>query len=118
MGENNTETKPDFAKAYSKANEILVKSTVISTFPFSPTQLVKEVSPCVCRSYSKAQQFGVDIYDFGSESAVIMTMGERTIIFYDDTKPMSHVAFSILHELGHYVIGHDFRKKDDESYRR
>jgi len=118
MGEKITEAKPDFAKAYSNANEILVKSNVISTFPFSPTQLVKELSPYVCRTYAKAQRYGVDMADFGSESAVVMTMGERTIIFYDDTKPMSHVGFSILHEFGHPENGHDFRKKDEETYRR
>ena len=117
-GERITEAMPDFAKAYSKANEILVKSNTISTFPFSPVQVVKELSPYVCRTYAKARQYGLNMADFGSESAIVMTMGKRTIIFYDDTKPMSHVGFSILHEFGHPVNGHDFRKKDEETYRR
>ena len=113
-----TNNKPNFSKAYSNANEILVKSKVISTFPFSPVELVKEQTPFVCRTYSKAKKYGVDMRDFGSESAVVMSMSDKTIIFYDDTKPMTHVGFSILHEAGHPINGHDFRKKDDETYRR
>lgn len=117
-GEIITERKPDFSKAYSNANKILVNSRVISTFPFSPIQLVKEQTPYVCRTYSKAKKYGVNMRDFGSESAVVMSMGERTIIFYDETKPMTHVGFSILHEAGHPINGHDFHKKDEETYGR
>lgn len=111
-----TKNKPNFSKAYSNANKILVKSNVISTFPFSPTQLVKEQTPFVCRKYSKAQKYGVDINDFGSESAVVMSKGDRTIIFYDDSKPITHIGFSILHEAGHPINGHDYCVKDDETY--
>lgn len=117
-GEIITERKPDFSKAYSNANKILVNSRVISTFPFSPIQLVKEQTPYVCRTYSKAKKYGIDMRDFGSESAVVMSMGDRTIIFYDETKPMTHVGFSILHEAGHPINGHDFHKKDEETYGR
>lgn len=34
-------TKPDFAKAYQSANEILVTSSVITKFPFSTKELVR-----------------------------------------------------------------------------
>lgn len=117
-GEWITGTKPNFAGAYSKANEILVKSSVISTFPFSPTALVKEQTPIVCRTYAKAKKYGLEMRNFGSESAVIMAMGSKYIIFYDENKPMTHIGFSILHEFGHVVNKHDFRKKDDEMYKR
>lgn len=56
--------------------------------------------------------------DFGSESAVIMTMAGRSIIFYDDSKPITHVGFSILHEFGHPINNHDFRVKDRDTYGR
>lgn len=110
--------KPDFAGSYSKANEILVKSSVISTFPFSPKALVKEHTFIVCRSYKKAKKYGVEMTDFGSKSAIIMRLQGKYIIFYDETKPETHTRFSILHELGHAVNGHDFTKKDDETYHR
>ena len=109
-------SKPNFNKAYIKANEMLIKSSVIQSFPFSPKKLVKEQSPIVCRSYDKAKKYGVDITDFGSESATIFRLGGKSIIFYDETKPEPHIAFSILHEFGHDTLGHDFTKKDKESY--
>ena len=110
--------KPDFSRAYSKANEILVKSSAIQTFPFSPKDLVKEQTPIVCRSFKKARKYGVDITAFGSESAIIMSFQGKKIIFYDETKPDTHNRFSILHELGHEINGHDFSKKDEDTYHR
>lgn len=48
--------KPNFEKAYVTANEMLIKSSVIESFPFSPKALVKEQSSIVCRSYKKAKK--------------------------------------------------------------
>ncbi len=110
--------KPDFASAYSKANEILVKSSVISTFPFSAKALVKEQTAIPCRSYKKAKKYGVNITDLGSESAIIVRRFDKSIIFYDETKPETHISFSMLHEMGHDVNGHDFTKKDEETYKK
>ena len=64
--------KPNFSSAYTKANEILVSSNVIFTFPFSSKDLVKEKSAIPCRTYAKARSYGVDIEAFGSESAIII----------------------------------------------
>lgn len=109
-------SKPSFASAYSKANEILVKSRVIETFPYSVKKLVTEQSEIKCRSFKKALKHGVDITDFGSESAVITKKGDKYIIFYDGEKPAYHVDFSILHELGHKINNHNFQKKDEDTY--
>ena len=84
------------ARAYSKANEILVKSSAIQTFPFLPKDLVKEQTPIACRSFKKARKYGVDITAFGSESAIIMSFQGKKIIFYDETKPDTHNRFSIM----------------------
>lgn len=111
-------TKPNFSAVYSKANEILVKSRVISAFPFSPIDLVEEQSAIKCRTYKKARRYGVDISAFGSESATIFDYGGRQIIFYDDSKLMTHVKYSILHELGHPLNKHDFNVTDKELYGR
>ena len=110
--------KPNFSSAYTKANEILVSSSVISTFPFSPKDLVKEKSAIPCRTYAKARSYGVDIEAFGSESAIIMELGCRRIIFYDESKPMPHVKYSILHEFGHDQNGHDLGATDPDTYHR
>ena len=110
--------KPNFSSAYTKANEILVSSSVISTFPFSPKDLVKEKSAIPCRTYAKARSYGVDIEAFGSESAIIMELGGRRIIFYDESKPMPHVKYSILHEFGHDQNGHDLGTTDPDTCHR
>lgn len=111
-------TKPNFSSTYSKANEIIVKSLVISTFPFSPIDLVKEQSAIKCRTYNMARKYGIDISAFGSESATIFEYAGRQIIFYDDNKPMTHVKYSILHELGHTLNNHNFSVTDKEIYDR
>ena len=113
-----TVKKPNFSSAYTKANEILVSSSVISIFPFSPKDLVKEKSAIPCRTYAKARSYGVDIEAFGSESAIIMELGGRRIIFYDESKPMPHVKYSILHEFGHDQNGHDLGTTDPDTYHR
>ena len=110
--------KPNFSSVYTKANEILVSSNVISTFPFSPKDLVKEKSAIPCRTFAKAKSYGVDIEAFGSESAIIMELGARRIIFYDESKPMPHVKYSILHEFGHDQNGHDLGTTDPDTYHR
>ena len=111
-------SKPDFVRAYLKANEILVKSSAINTFPFSPKDLVKEQANIVCRSFKTAKKHGIEMEKFGSESAIIVQYGDKAIIFYDETKPETHICFSILHELGHKINGHDFTKKYNETYHR
>lgn len=111
-------TKPNFGVAYSKANEILVKSRINADFPYSVKDLIKEQSEIRCRTYKKALTYGIDISSFGSESAVIFEYGGKYIIFYDNEKPMNHVKFSILHEFGHQVMGHDFKKKDSDTYHK
>lgn len=108
--------KPNFSNAYSKANEILVKSNVITEFPYSVTDLVTEQSEIKCRTYKKALKYGVDISDFGSESATIFELCGKSIIFYNDEKPLGHVKYSILHELGHPLNGHDYFNKESATY--
>lgn len=108
--------RPDFSSVYSKANEILISSSIISSFPFSAIDLVEEQADIKCIPYSKALNYGLDIMSFGSESAVIFEFKGRFIIFYNDNKPLSHIQFSILHELGHYINKHSFLCTDNSTY--
>lgn len=119
MTKNKTvDKKPDFATAYSKANEILAKSRVVNTFPFSPIELVKELSDIKCRTYKSALKRQIDITALGSNSAIIIRNDNKQIIFYDDTKPITHIKYSILHEFGHVLNNHDFSVKDKKIYTR
>lgn len=109
-------SKPDFQKAYIKANEILVSSKIINSFPYSAIKLIKEQSNIVCRSFEKAHKYNVDIEAFGSDSAVIMNFGDKYIIFYNQNEIPARIKFSMLHEFGHKVNVHEFRVTSDEIY--
>ena len=94
------------------ANEILVASSDIASFPVKVKKVVKEWTDIQLRSFKAAKEKGIDIEAFGSEAAVIQCLDGRYIIFYnqDDIEP--RIKFSILHEFGHYYLGHELNKKD------
>ena len=110
--------KPNFAKSYKNANEILVKSSVITSFPYSSIDLVKEQSAIKCCSFGKAMSYGFNPNDLGSESAIITEYHGKSIIFYNEEKPNSHINFSVLHELGHPINDHDLRISDKNEYHK
>ena len=109
----------DFHHAVVMANEMLVRAG-IKSYPFDPLNVIKLIPNCVCRKFQTGQNWGVDIRSFGSESAIIVEMGGKAIIFYDETKPRSHISFSILHELGHLILKHPLHYKSlpSDSYHR
>lgn len=98
--------KPNFSKAMIKANEILTESTTIEDFPFSAIKVVREFTDICCHSFKYAQSHNSPIYSFGSESAVILELNGRLILFFDDTKNKYHCRYSILHEFAHLYLGH------------
>ena len=111
--------KPDFELAYIKANSVLVTTEAITEIPFSAKKLVEARSDIRCKSYKQAKKYGVDISVFGSESAVLITYHGKKIIFYDDSKPLSHINFSKIHEFGHDDLGHVMSKNiSEELYKR
>lgn len=111
--------KPNFSVAYSRANEILATSNVISTFPYSAIDLVKEQMGIPCKSYQFAlSKYGLDVRDLGSDSAIVTEIGGRYIIFYDKEKPEGHIKFSLLHELGHPANGHNLATTDSDTYQK
>ena len=111
-----TDSKPNFQKVYINANEILVSSKIITNFPYSATKLIKEQSSIVCRSFDKAHKYNVDIEAFGSDSAVIMNLDDKYIIFYNQNEMPERIKFSMLHEFGHKVNEHKFIVTSDEVY--
>lgn len=98
---------PNFKKAYIMANQIIVCSTTMDGFPFKAKALVKEQADIAFCTFEKASiKFGLDIRQFGSESAVLMEMNGAHIIFYNQSEALYRIRFSILHEFGHYILGH------------
>lgn len=110
--------KPDFKKAYILANKILLISQVINAFPFSVTQLIKEISDIQCCSFKRAEKHNVDIEAFGSKSAILTEYLGRQIIFYNQFDLDERVRFSILHEIGHYLLDHDMDTDNKELYEK
>ena len=106
----------DFVMIYRKANEILATTSVIETFPYKISQLIKEQSDIRICKYSKAlSKYGIPMEHFGSESAVLMECEGAYIIFYNDEEKEYRVRFSIGHEFGHYVFKHKMNLRDDDS---
>ena len=114
------DVKPEFSRSYKLGNEILVSSHSLTDFPFSIKKIVQERGngSIACKPFSKAALYGVDITTFGSESATIFAYNGRYIIFYNEEEKMERVRFSIGHELGHYLLGHDFNLPKGDQYDR
>ena len=110
--------KPDFEKSYITANNILVSSDVLTSFPFKVKDIIKKEDDIKCCSYKKAKKFNVNIEDFGSKSAVLIRMENNKIIFYNEEESIPRIKFSILHEYGHYKLQHDLNIKDKDMYKK
>ena len=101
-------TEPDFKYACEKANEILICSNTIKTFPFSGSQLIMEMSDIELEPYSnytKPDLPGEKI--FGSKDAAIKELEGMFIIFYNDKMLKTRQRFTACHEFGHYYLNHD-----------
>lgn len=110
--------KPDFKHAYILANEILLKSQMINYFPFSVTKVIKEVSDIQCCSFERAHNYNVDIEALGSEAAILTEYAGKLIIFYNQQDIDTRIRFSMMHEVGHYLLGHKLDTNDKDLYER
>ncbi len=105
--------RPRFKKIVDEVNMILLSSENVKSFPFSISKVIKEKTGIVCRSYTKAAAYGVDINAFGTEDAIIQRFNNRFIIFYNDDSYIieQRKKFSLGHEFGHYIMDHDLNNK-------
>lgn len=102
----------DYKKVYSKANEYLALAPSITGFPFKAKGFVYEQSDIKLCNFKKAnEKYGIYIPMFGSESAIIHELDGNYIIFYNQDEPDYRVRFSIMHEYGHYILGHKMNLK-------
>lgn len=113
------EYKPDFEKAYIAANNILISSRGLGEFPIKTKKLIEENSNIKCCSYKKAKKYnGLNIEDLGSKSAVLTSIEDKHIIFYNESDLKTRVRFSMLHEYGHYKLEHNLDVTDEELYQK
>lgn len=109
--------KTDFEKAYIKANEILVSSCALVEFPVKAKSLIESDSKIKCCSYKRAKKFqGLKVENFGSKSAVLIRSEDKNIIFYNESELKARIRFSMLHEYGHYKLGHNLDTDSAEIY--
>lgn len=105
--------KPNFKRVMEKANDVLVSSVAINTFPFSIKKLIKEKTNIVCRSYLRAGMYGIDIKVFGSQDAIYHDLEGKGIIFYnEEISNKERQRFSLSHEFGHVQLNHDLDNKE------
>ena len=99
--------KPDFKKAYILANEMLVAAHCIETFPFDVVKFVKEQTDLKFCSFKKAlEKFGIICRDLGSDSALLAQFNGKNVLFYNQAEYNAREPFNMLHETGHFLLGH------------
>lgn len=109
MMKNITEFKPDIRKAMNAADELLLAAIVVTSFPYSVTDLIRCTTDIQVRSFQYLRQKGINPLAFGSEDALIFSYNGMTIMAYDRMALKTRIRFSILHELGHFILNHDMR---------
>lgn len=102
---------PNFTFACEKANEILVCSNIISTFPYSMSKVMDEFAEAVQMPFSSLSGGGLTPAQIvGSKDGGLFCNGSGEYVFlYNETMPQTRLRFTGGHELGHYMIGHDMR---------
>ena len=106
----------NYKRVYSKANEYLALAPSITSFPFKVKGFVYEQSDIKLCTFKKAKEkYDIYIPMFGSESAIIQELEGAYIIFYNQNEPDYRVRFSIMHEYGHYILGHKMNLKESDS---
>lgn len=116
ISKTNSAREPDFKKVYQYANELLVCSSVIDGFPFKAKALVKEQADIAFCTFEKAgNKYHQDIRQFGSDSAVLTEMLGAYIIFYNESEATCRIRFSIMHEFGHFLLGHKLNLDREED---
>jgi len=99
--------KPNFQKAQSAAEEILVSADWINSFPIKTKKLIREFSDISFCTYNEAKIKGVDMECFGSNDALLFESNGRYIIFYNEkVASKARLRFSLIHEFGHYYLEH------------
>ncbi|MDD7014017.1 MAG: ImmA/IrrE family metallo-endopeptidase [Spirochaetales bacterium] len=97
-----------------RVNEILIRSSTVKSFPFRCSTLIKELGSEVAikiMPFSWIEEQGMNAEDVvhSKDAGTVESQG-RYIIFYNQKMPPSRLAFSVAHELGHIILGHDMEK--------
>lgn len=102
---------PDFKKACDAANEILVCSGTIKSFPFLMEAVIREITDIELAAYSELKKLNCNPEKItGSKDGALNERNGRYIMFINDAMPEQRQKFTLAHETGHYFLGHDIKK--------
>lgn len=111
-----------------RVNEILIKSRIAKKFPLDCFLLLDEIGKEIAialMTFSWIEKHGEKAEDvISSKDAGVSEFCGRYIIFYNQDMSSARIAFSIAHEIGHIVLGHDierinkYKKKKDPQFRQ
>lgn len=101
------EYKPDYKKAMELADEVLICSLSTNGFPFSVIELIEEATDIQVHTFNYFRKNMLELKVFGSEDAILFQRDGRAMIAYDEKYPKTRIRFSVLHELGHYMLNHN-----------
>ncbi len=111
-----------------RVNEILIKSRFAKKFPLDCFLLADEIGKEITIKllpFSWLEEHGVKVDEVvSSKDAEAVEFCGRYIIFYNQDMPPVRIIFSIAHEIGHIVLGHDieliteYRKKKDLRFKQ
>ena len=107
MMKNTMEYKPDIRKAMNAADELLLAALTVTAFPYSVIELIETTTDVQVRSFRYFRQRGINPLTFGSKDAIIFSYKGMVIMAYDNMAVRTRIRFSILHELGHFILGHN-----------
>lgn len=107
---NNT-FEPDFRNVYEKANEILMCSSVIRTFPFAIDKVIEEETDIEIVGFNEIRKMGANPEEIlGSKDGILQEQNGRYIMFINEEMPECRKIFTKGHECGHYFLCHDLKK--------
>jgi len=87
----------------------------ISTFPIDCFNILNRFDYKVC-TYSELQSRNLELYKMCvSYSEDAFRIGNMHIIAYNDKKPPKRIRFSLMHELGHHILGHKNDTPENEE---
>lgn len=103
-------SEPDYYSATNKAYELLCEFGMFSP-PYSVFDAICKIPKCVVMSYTEAsEKYKTDRSVWMSSSDhgfTILNKFQNSIILYNDFKDHEISRFTVAHELGHVVLGHE-----------
>lgn len=104
----------DYNYIRKKSAEVIIECNV-KKFPIDCFNILKHYGYKIY-SYSELYEKNKELYDMCmSYSEDAFRSGSMKLIAYNDRKPKTRIRFSLMHELGHHILGHKNDTPENES---